>query len=192
MISLPKPIRSFSRKRKSLLKLSSNFTWNVMVKSRSITLCQLCTTSCPSDRVSSSARSASRGVSTASTAYFQRKDTADRIAQRLTEEGHSVASLHGDKMTNERDGILDAFRDGKTKVLITTNVVARGIDIQQVNMVVNYDVPDLGPSGDYKPDIETYIHRIGQLPLPSSREQKLMTRSNWSIWTKRMFSHFRP
>jgi superfamily II DNA/RNA helicase len=105
-------------------------------------------------------------VSTATTADFQRKDTADRIAQRLTEEGHSVASLHGDKMTNERDGILDAFRDGKTKVLITTNVVARGIDIQQVNMVVNYDVPDLGPSGDYKPDIETYIHRIGQLSSP--------------------------
>ena len=77
-----------------------------------------------------------------------------------------MASLHGDKMTNERDGILDAFRDGKTKVLITTNVVARGIDIQQVNMVVNYDVPDLGPDGGYKPDIETYIHRIGQLSFP--------------------------
>jgi len=74
-------------------------------------------------------------------------------------------------MTNERDEILDAFRDGKTKVLITTNVVARGIDIQQVNMVVNYDVPDLGPSGDFKPDIETYIHRIGKLcyPLPTSK-----------------------
>lgn len=100
-----------------------------------------------------------------SRADYQRKDTADRIAQRLTEEGHSVASLHGDKMTNERDGILDAFRDGKTKVLITTNVVARGIDIQQVNMVVNYDVPDLGPSGDFRPDIETYIHRIGKLSL---------------------------
>jgi len=69
-------------------------------------------------------------------------------------------------MTNERDEILDAFRDGKTKVLITTNVVARGIDIQQVNMVVNYDVPDLGPSGDFKPDIETYIHRIGKLSFP--------------------------
>jgi len=89
----------------------------------------------------------------------------------LTEEGHSVASLHGDKMTNERDEILDAFRDGKTKVLITTNVVARGIDIQQVNMVVNYDVPDLGPSGDFKPDIETYIHRIGKLPSPQSRNK---------------------
>jgi ATP-dependent RNA helicase DDX19/DBP5 len=80
----------------------------------------------------------------------------------LTSEGHSVASLHGDKMTRDRDDILDGFRNGKTKVLITTNVVARGIDIQQVNMVVNYDVPDLGPEGQYRPDIETYIHRIGK------------------------------
>jgi len=95
-------------------------------------------------------------------------------------------------MTNERDGILDAFRDGKTKVLITTNVVARGIDIQQVNMVVNYDVPDLGPSGDFKPDIETYIHRIGELFRPPSLSgTKLMIRSNWSIWPKRMLGHFR-
>lgn len=93
---------------------------------------------------------------------MQRKDTADRIAQRLTSEGHSVASLHGDKMTRERDDILDGFRKGKTKVLITTNVVARGIDIQQVNMVVNYDVPDTGPEGGFTPDIETYIHRIGE------------------------------
>ncbi|RYF27765.1 MAG: DEAD/DEAH box helicase [Comamonadaceae bacterium] len=74
------------------------------------------------------------------------------MAQRLTAEGHSVASLHGDKETNDRDRILDSFRDAKTKVLITTNVIARGIDIQQVNMVVNYDVPDLGPNGDFRPD----------------------------------------
>ena len=70
-------------------------------------------------------------------------------------------------MTRDRDDILDGFRNGKTKVLITTNVVARGIDIQQVNMVVNYDVPDMGPEGDYRPDIETYIHRIGERLLPS-------------------------
>lgn len=63
-------------------------------------------------------------------------------------------------MTDDRDRILDGFRNSKTKVLITTNVVARGIDIQQVNMVVNYDVPDLGRDGG--PDIETYIHRIGE------------------------------
>ena len=91
----------------------------------------------------------------------QRKSTADEITKRLEGDGHSVASLHGDKQSADRDIILDSFRDGKTKVLITTNVVARGIDIKQVNMVVNYDVPDLGPEGNFKPDIETYIHRIG-------------------------------
>ncbi|WVQ66693.1 uncharacterized protein L199_004882 [Kwoniella botswanensis] len=94
--------------------------------------------------------------------FCRTKATADQIAKRLTSEGHSVASLHGDKQSTERDDILDGFRNGKTKVLITTNVVARGIDIQQVNMVVNYDVPDLGRDGDFKPDIETYIHRIGR------------------------------
>lgn len=117
------------------------------------------------------------------------------IAKRLTDEGHAVASLHGDKMTNDRDDILNTFRNGKTKVLITTNVVARGIDIQQVNMVVNYDVPDLGPEGDWKPDIETYIHRIGKLPRPcvSWLAGKLICvhRSNWSIWPKGLFGHFR-
>ncbi|EIW72168.1 hypothetical protein TREMEDRAFT_72673 [Tremella mesenterica DSM 1558] len=94
--------------------------------------------------------------------FCKRKAVADRITQRLQEEGHQVASLHGDKQNQERDQILDSFRNGETKVLITTNVVARGIDIQQVNMVVNYDVPDLGPEGNFEPDIETYIHRIGR------------------------------
>lgn len=73
-----------------------------------------------------------------------------------------MASLHGDKDSGQRDEILDGFRNGKTKVLITTNVLARGIDIQQVNMVVNYDIPILGPEGGWQPDLETYIHRIGK------------------------------
>lgn len=91
--------------------------------------------------------------------FCKTKSTADQLAERLISEGHSVASLHGEK--DDRDAILDGFRDGKTKVLITTNVIARGIDIQQVNMVVNYDVPVIGPPGNQHPDIETYIHRIG-------------------------------
>ncbi|WVQ84813.1 hypothetical protein IAT38_006970 [Cryptococcus sp. DSM 104549] len=92
--------------------------------------------------------------------FCKRKITADHIAQRLISEGHAVASLHGDKQHGERDQILDSFREGKTKVLITTNVVARGIDIPAVNMVINYDVPEKGPGGEV--DIETYIHRIGR------------------------------
>lgn len=54
---------------------------------------------------------------------------------------------------------MDAFRDGHSKVLITTNVVARGIDILQVTLVINYDMP---LTRDGKPDAETYLHRIGR------------------------------
>lgn len=77
----------------------------------------------------------------------------------MVAEGHHVISLHGAKDSRERDQVIDDFRDGKSKVLITTNVVARGIDILQVNMVVNYDMP-LGAGN--KPDVETYLHRIGK------------------------------
>ncbi|KZT67949.1 DEAD-domain-containing protein [Daedalea quercina L-15889] len=100
--------------------------------------------------------------------FCQHRHTADRIAQRMSAEGHKVASLHGAKDASERDAIIDSFREGREKVLITTNVIARGIDILQVNMVVNYDLPLLnerdnwGNKGDSRPDIETYIHRIGR------------------------------
>lgn len=77
----------------------------------------------------------------------------------MIDEGHAVAALHGLKEGEERDKIIDGFRLGKTKVLITTNVVARGIDISQVNMVVNYDTPD---HVDGSADTETYLHRVGR------------------------------
>ncbi|PIL35365.1 transporter [Ganoderma sinense ZZ0214-1] len=100
--------------------------------------------------------------------FCQHRHTADRISQRMTAEGHKVASLHGAKDATDRDAIIDGFREGKDKVLITTNVIARGIDIMQVNMVVNYDLPllnerdNFGNKGDFRPDVETYIHRIGR------------------------------
>ncbi|KAI0033536.1 DEAD-domain-containing protein [Vararia minispora EC-137] len=101
--------------------------------------------------------------------FCTRRDTADEIARRMIADGHRVASLHGAKEASDRDHIIDGFRDGKEKVLITTNVVARGIDIPQVNMVVNYDLPLLnerqdhrGSAPDSKIDVEIYIHRIGR------------------------------
>ncbi|KAF9485145.1 DEAD-domain-containing protein [Pholiota conissans] len=97
--------------------------------------------------------------------FCQHRHTADRISQRMTAEGHKVASLHGAKDASERDAIIDRFREGREKVLITTNVIARGIDIMQVNMVVNYDLPLMNErvkGADERPDIETYIHRIGR------------------------------
>lgn len=56
----------------------------------------------------------------------------------MTAEGHKVASLTGAYEGSQRDAIIDAFRMGQAKVLITTNVLARGIDVQSVSMVVNY------------------------------------------------------
>jgi ATP-dependent RNA helicase DDX19/DBP5 len=76
----------------------------------------------------------------------------------MTAEGHKTVSLHSGIGEENRDAVMDSFREGKTKVLITTNVMARGIDVLQVNMVVNYDVP---LTQDGKPDPETYLHRIG-------------------------------
>ncbi|KAJ2081565.1 RNA helicase required for poly(A+) mRNA export [Coemansia sp. RSA 988] len=91
--------------------------------------------------------------------FVRRRDTAERIAGKLNSDGHAVVFLHGTMDTAERDRVMDQFRRGEIKVLITTNVIARGIDIQQVNLVINYDIP---LTGDHVPDPETYLHRIGR------------------------------
>lgn len=79
----------------------------------------------------------------------------------MTADGHKVAALHGAFDGVERDRVIDSFREGKAKVLITTNVLARGIDVQSVSMVINYDVPMKGRADEH-PDPETYLHRIGR------------------------------
>ena len=78
----------------------------------------------------------------------------------MREKGHSVGILHGADMEREtRDKVIDEFRRGTTKVLITTNVMARGIDVLGVSLVINYDIP---LTRDGAPDPETYLHRIGR------------------------------
>ncbi len=81
------------------------------------------------------------------------------LHEKMTSEGHAVSSLHGNFEASDRDKAIDDFREGRSKVLITTNVLARGIDILQVNLVVNYDMP---VDRDGTPDPETYVHRIGR------------------------------
>ena len=81
----------------------------------------------------------------------------------MSAEGHKVVSLTGGYEGAQRDVIIDSFRMGHAKVLITTNVLARGIDVQSVSMVVNYDVPDRFIShGHSVADPQTYLHRIGR------------------------------
>lgn len=93
--------------------------------------------------------------------FVKTRESADEIQRRMEADGHKVSALHGAFQGQERDQLLDDFRSGKSKVLITTNVLARGIDVSSVSMVINYDIPMKGP-GDQSPDAETYLHRIGR------------------------------
>jgi ATP-dependent RNA helicase DeaD len=77
----------------------------------------------------------------------------DRLAQQLTREGWLVQPLHGGMAQPDRTRTIDAFRSGDLRVLIATNVAARGLDIPDITHVVNYDVPQ---------NAEEYIHRIGR------------------------------
>lgn len=91
--------------------------------------------------------------------FVQTKQTANMLYVELKKEGHQVSILHGDLQNTDRDKLIDDFREGRSKVLITTNVLARGIDIPSVSMVVNYDLP-LTANGNADPS--TYVHRIGR------------------------------
>lgn len=92
--------------------------------------------------------------------FVQSRETCKTLTRRMRENGHSVGILHGADMAKEvRDQVIDEFRAGTTNVLITTNVLARGIDVAGVSLVINFDIP-LGR--DHQPDPETYLHRIGR------------------------------
>lgn len=91
--------------------------------------------------------------------FVKTRVTAEQLQARMSSEGHQVVSLTGALEGSARDEVIDKFREGAAKVLITTNVLARGIDVQSVTMVINYDVPD---TVDRQPDAETFLHRVGR------------------------------
>jgi len=94
-----------------------------------------------------------------SVVFVKRREAAAEIQRRMEADGHKVAALHGNLDTADRDRIMDDFASGRAKVLITTNVLARGIDVATVSMVINYDIP---LDGNGRPDPQTYLHRIGR------------------------------
>lgn len=90
--------------------------------------------------------------------FCQTKKSANFLAQRLLSDGHQVGLINGDLTVEQRNQALLDFKEGRQRVLIATNLMARGIDIDQVTVVVNYDLPvDKGEI-----DRETYLHRIGR------------------------------
>jgi ATP-dependent RNA helicase DDX19/DBP5 len=91
--------------------------------------------------------------------FVATKNNADMVHKTLSDGGYTCSVLHSGLQPDERDVTMQAFRDGESNVLITTNVLARGVDIDNVCMVVNYDIP---VDKDGRPDFETYLHRIGR------------------------------
>jgi translation initiation factor 4A len=85
--------------------------------------------------------------------FLNTRRKVDWLKEKLGEKDFTVSSMHGDMDQSERDVIMKEFRTGSSRVLITTDLLARGIDVQQVSLVINYDLPN---------NRENYIHRIGR------------------------------
>ena len=85
--------------------------------------------------------------------YCNSKKKVSWLSEKFNEQGYPISCIHGDIIQKERDNIMKNFRTAETRVLITTDLLSRGIDVQQVSLVINYDLPR---------DFESYIHRIGR------------------------------
>ena len=85
--------------------------------------------------------------------FVATKAMADTLAEKLTEAGFCADSLHGDLHQRQRDKVMEKYRSGKVNVLVATDVAARGIDVNNIDAVINYDIPI---------DADSYVHRIGR------------------------------
>jgi ATP-dependent RNA helicase RhlE len=85
--------------------------------------------------------------------FTRTKRRADRLAQSLSHNGIEAAAIHGDKSQNTRVRTLEGFKRGRTRVLVATDVAARGIHVEDIDTVINFDIPN---------EPETYVHRVGR------------------------------
>jgi ATP-dependent RNA helicase RhlE len=85
--------------------------------------------------------------------FARTKRGADKLVRGLAKDGIGASAIHGNKSQNQREAVLAAFRQGKVRILVATDIAARGIDVDGISHVVNYDLPNVP---------EDYVHRIGR------------------------------
>ena len=107
--------------------------------------------------------------------FVKTKHGADKIVKRLKYDGHSADAIHGNLRQSKRERVINNFRNGKSRILIATDVAARGLDIPLIQHVINYDLPQVP---------EDYIHRIGRTGRAGKEGSALtfLTPSDRSMW----------
>jgi superfamily II DNA/RNA helicase len=120
--------------------------------------------------------------------FVKTKRGADKMVKRLKEEGHSADAIHGDLRQSKRDRVINSFRKGLKRILIATDVAARGLDIPLIQHVINYDLPQVP---------EDYVHRIGRTARAGTEGSALTfltsdDRSMWNSISKLIDPNFRP
>ena len=107
--------------------------------------------------------------------FVKTKHGADKIVKRLKYDGHSADAIHGNLRQSKRDRVITGFRNGKSRILVATDVAARGLDIPLIQHVINYDLPQVP---------EDYIHRIGRTGRAGREGSALtfLTPNDRSMW----------
>ena len=85
--------------------------------------------------------------------FTRTKQRAKRLAEQIERAGYKVTSLHGNRTQGQRQSALNGFKDGKYQIMVATDIAARGLDVESISHVINYDMPDTA---------DAYIHRIGR------------------------------
>ena len=94
--------------------------------------------------------------------FVNTKKFAETLHSMMRKANLKSTIIFGDMSVDERDEMIGKFRTGEVSVVITTNLLARGVDVPGIQIVINYDVPAQGPRGGEHGDAENYMHRIGR------------------------------
>ena len=120
--------------------------------------------------------------------FVKTKHGADKIVKRLKFDGHKADAIHGNLRQSKRDRVITGFRNGNSRILVATDVAARGLDIPLIQHVINYDLPQVP---------EDYVHRIGRTGRAGKEGSALtfLTSSDRSMWnsiSKLIDPNFKP
>merc|ERR1711862_908690 len=106
--------------------------------------------------------------------FAQTKRDGDQLTREMRLDGWAALCIHGDKKQEERDWVLKEFKEGKSPILIATDVASRGLDVKDIKYVINYDFPNT---------IEDYVHRVGRTGRAGA------TGSSYTFFTRDKFRH---